>query len=128
MCPAKKELSDSVDAFLDALRPYQRILPRTEFYRVVEAMRGVVACIREDPIDRGVLDVLLTLLRLVDLWALHPDGMLPRNKLITEQEQQMMRRWHGVLSKVLGQLVARADVEVAFEPYAELRQLEDRGE
>jgi hypothetical protein len=119
---AKKELSASADAFLDALRPYRRVLPRGEFHRVAEAMRGVADCIREDPIDREALDILLVLLHTADAWALDPDGMLRRNNLITDDHQRVMRRWLSVLSEVLGRLVAGAELEQAFKPYAELRE------
>lgn len=121
---AKKELSASTDAFLDALRPYRRVLPRAEFHRVAAAMRGVADRIREDPIDREALDMLLVLLHTADAWALDPDGMLRRNKLIPDEDQRMMRRWLSVLSQVLGRLVAGAELEEAFRPYTELRELD----
>jgi hypothetical protein len=87
-------------------------------------MRGVADRIREDPIDREVLDILLVLLHTADAWALDPDGMLRRNKLISDGDQRVMRRWLSVLSQVLGRLVAGAELEEAFRPYTELRELD----
>jgi transposase len=121
---AKMELNASTDAFLDALRPYRRVLPRAEFHRVADAMRGVADCIRKDPIDREALDILLHLLHTADAWALDPDGMLRRNKLISDEDQRVMGRWLGVLSEVLGRLVAGDEIDTAFKPYTDLRELD----
>jgi hypothetical protein len=117
---ARQELERHADRFLDALRPYQGVLPEQAFHDVVAALRRVAGSIRTDPIDRRVLDIVLVLLDVADFTALDPNGMLQRNKLITVDDQRVMRRWLHVLRTILGRLVAGAEVENAFHPYEDL--------
>lgn len=117
---AKRDLRRHADGFLDALRPYRGKLPEDDFHGVVVALRQLADCIRTDPIDREVLDILLQLHHTADFTALDPDGMLQRNRLITAEDQRAMRNWLSALATIVGRLVAGAEVENAFDPYERL--------
>lgn len=117
---AKGDLRRHADRFHDALRPYRGVLPDDDFHGVVAALRRIAECIRTDPLDREVLDILLVLLHTADFTALDPGEMLQRNKLITADDQRVMRSWLYALTEIVGRLVAGAEIEKAFEPYDRL--------
>jgi hypothetical protein len=50
-------------------------------------------------IDRSVVNSLWGILHYSRSWALHPDGMLPRNNLITKEDQETLSEWLDELAE-----------------------------
>ena len=80
--------------FLQSLRPYRGQLD-------TDAMDDVLACVdavadhltTADSLDRTVINSLWGINHYARSWALHPDGMLRRNGLISDADRQYLSDW-----------------------------------
>ena len=80
--------------FLQTLRPYRGQLDS-------DAMNDVIACVdavadhlkTADTLDRAVVNSLWGINHYARSWALHSDGMLRRNGLISDADQQALSDW-----------------------------------
>jgi len=85
--------------FLQTLRPYHGRLDADAFQRVVDCVDAVSRHLQDAPhLDRRVINALWGLCHFARDWGLHPDGMLRRNNLITDQEQATLAGWIDDLS------------------------------
>jgi hypothetical protein len=86
--------------FLQTLRPYRGTLDYEAWDNVLECVDAVAPhLMTSDSIDRSVMNSLWGILYFARCWALHPDGMLPRNKLITSQDQVVLAKWLDELAE-----------------------------
>ena len=86
--------------FLQTLNPYQREL-------VPDAMRDVGVCVdvisdhlkTADFLDRSVINSLWGINHYARAWAIHPDGLLQRNNLISDDDRDTLSTWLDDLSE-----------------------------
>ncbi|MGJ8726767.1 MAG: hypothetical protein ACSHYB_19640 [Roseibacillus sp.] len=108
--------------FLGSLRPYKGALNENNFREVMDAM----FTLRTRMIIPGKigLEAIKDVHRILDLaryWALHPDGMLRRNKLIGEDEVAKMSEWLDIMSGTWKWILDGADDETIFGRYNEYK-------
>ncbi len=84
--------------FLSMLRPYKGLRPEV-YDHLVQCVRTLLPHLKSAPkLDRRVISSLWGICHLARYWGLHPDGMLRRNGLITEEDQATLERWIEELS------------------------------
>jgi len=130
---AKEELSfhsgrnPSIDdarwqaGFLGSLRPYKDMsLVEANFHKVIDCLRVLSPVLRDsDTIEKGVVCDVSGILCLAKSWAVHKDGMLQRNGLITDSEAAMIDAWLDCISYAWAMMLDSQDETMAFEPYDE---------
>lgn len=81
------------DGFTGSLRPYGGLIERN-FHTVLESIYVVGQSIQtEDYIEREVICTLWFICTMTRRWALAPNGMLVRNKLITCDDSEQLQIW-----------------------------------
>jgi len=84
--------------FLSMLRPYKGLHQET-YDHLIQCVRTLAPQLaRDDCVDRRVVSSLWGICHLARSWGLHPQGMLRRNQLITEEDQERLERWIEALS------------------------------
>lgn len=93
------------DGLLTSLRPFRRLEPDhlTELLDAVRALHGQVEATGTVPLH--VVDVALAILTTVHLWALEPDGMLQRNKLLSQADLESLTNWWREFGEAVNMLV-----------------------
>ena len=80
--------------FLQTLRPYRGTLDHDAWNSVLDCVDAVSTQLKTAPVlDRSVVNSLWGILHYSRSWALHPDGMLPRNGLISKEDQETLSGW-----------------------------------
>lgn len=80
--------------FLQTLRPYRGTLNHDAWNSVLDCVDAVSPHLKTAPkLDRSVMNSLWGILHYSRSWALHPDGMLPRNGLISKEDQGTLSGW-----------------------------------
>lgn len=97
--------------FLSMLRPYRGLRQETYDHLVqcVRVLRTELAS--DDCIDRRIVNSLWGICHLARSWGLHPDGMLRRNGLITDEDQRWLEAWIEELSYDVMMLLDRGAPE-----------------
>lgn len=104
--------------FLGGLRPYRGRLPRRQFHNMMAALRVLGHSLGAGgTVDRELVSALWSLTELTRLWALEEDGMLRRNKLISDADLAVLRRWHGMLAYAVMILLESDNEQGAFHEY-----------
>lgn len=81
------------DGFVGSLRPY-RGLQEKNFHVVMEALLTVGERFHQDrQVDQRLVHTVWSLCRYARVWGLHPDGMLRRNRLITDNDAARLELW-----------------------------------
>lgn len=113
----------SENGFLGMLRPFSGELIEDNFHEVMEALKTLAHELEtEEKIDKKVISALWRICHLSRAWAIHPDGMLRRNNLITDKQIQELEGWIEDISYATMFLLDGSGIEVAFEPYNERRK------
>ena len=80
--------------FLQTLRVYRGTLDHDAWKSVLDCVDAVSTHLKAAPmLDRSVVNSLWGILHYSRSWALHPDGMLQRNNLITTEDQETLMNW-----------------------------------
>ncbi|WP_404309313.1 hypothetical protein [Neorhodopirellula lusitana] len=80
--------------FLQSLRPYRGHLDAVAMDDVLNCVDAVAEHIKTaDVLDRAVVNSLWGINHWARSWALHPDGMLRRNGLISDADRQTLSDW-----------------------------------
>ena len=92
--------------FLQTLQPYRGFLDREAWDDVLHCVDAVEEHLRSAPkIDRRVINSLWGICHFARAWAIHPDGMLPRNRLITTTDSEKLATWIDDLSDRVAMLL-----------------------
>ncbi len=92
--------------FLQTLRPYRGTLDSDAWNNVILCVDAVADHLKSAPaIDRRVVNSLWGICFYARSWALHPDGMLPRNNLITVDDQTTLSDWLDNLSERISSML-----------------------
>ena len=104
--------------FLGSLRPYRGELIERNFHEVIECLKVLSPELRSGAlIDREVTSDIVGIVHLARCWALEPDGMLRRNKLITERDQAKLENWIRIIEYSFMMTIDSDDPEEAFAEY-----------
>jgi ribonuclease D len=104
--------------FLGMLRPFQGILLEENYHEVMEALQVLADDVSErDTVDREIMAALWSICHLSKAWAIHPEGMLRRNNLITDAQVEEMETWIEDISYATLCLLDGAGFDEAFHEY-----------
>src|SRR4051812_37093723 len=80
--------------FVHSLRPYEGRLVEKNFHLVMEALFTVGETLyRSQQVDRELVHAIWALCNTARGYGLHPQGMLQRNKLISQADTKRFERW-----------------------------------
>ena len=91
--------------FVRMLRPFDGNLNEENFNEVMAAINCLAHKLQEDYIDRRILANILGICQSIWLWALTPEGMLQRNKLLSEDQICLLTQWFDSIFNRLVELV-----------------------
>jgi len=111
--------------FLGSLRPYQGMeLVEKNFHSVIECLRVLFPSLQSnDLIEKDLVNDVNGILCLGRAWAVHEDGMLLRNGIISNDEAQKIDGWLHCISYVWTMSLDSQDESVAFEGYDQLNEI-----
>ncbi|MDF1755233.1 MAG: hypothetical protein P1U89_20760 [Verrucomicrobiales bacterium] len=104
--------------FLGSLRPFRGYLLPENFHEVMACLRALAPEISQGgTIDREVVNDVVGILHLGRSWAIHPDGMLQRNNLISEADVARLEDWLDTISYSFMMVLDSDDPEEWFSQY-----------
>jgi hypothetical protein len=111
--------------FLGSLRPYKGMdLIEENFHSVIKCLRVLFTFIQtNDVIDKDLVSDINGILCLGRTLAVYEEGMLLRNKIISNEEAQKIDDWLHCISYVWTMSLDSQDEEVAFEEYDQLYEI-----
>ncbi len=104
--------------FLGSLRPFRGSLTEENFHEVMACLRVLADDLGDgETLDRGVVSDLWGIVHLGRAWALAPGGMLRRNGLISQDDQERLGSWLETISYAVLMLLDGAGAEEVFGDY-----------
>ncbi|WP_196161544.1 hypothetical protein [Reinekea sp. G2M2-21] len=105
--------------FLGSLRPYRNIeLVESNFHAVMHCIKILAPYLsRNDAIDKGLISDISGILCFGKAWAVHEDGLLLSNQIITPDQAKTIDSWLDCIFYAWTMLLDSQDENVAFEPY-----------
>ena len=95
-------------------------LVESNFHSVISCIASLALYLkRSDCIDKNMVSDVAGILCLGRAWAVHEDGSLLRNNLITTHEARTIAAWLDCISYTWAILLDTQDKNLAFEPYNE---------
>ena len=92
--------------FLQTLRMYRGTLDHDAWKSVLDCVDAVSTHLKTAPLlDRSVVNSLWGILHFSRSWALHPDGMLRRNQIVTKEDQETLLNWLDELAERIALLL-----------------------
>jgi hypothetical protein len=110
-------------SFLGMLRPYQGVTAQV-LRDLEEALHDCIPHLSAPSAPRDLSRALWSIHTLGRAWAVHPDGMLRRNGLVSEAERAQLTSFLDAFDYAVFCILEGAEVEEAF---AELRRSERAG-
>jgi len=110
------------NGFLGCLRPYQNMpLVEENFHNIFTCLRVLFPFIQKrELLDKGLVSDMTGILHLGRAWAVHEDGMLRSNDLITEEDAAKIDDWLFCLSYAWTMMLDGQDVSEVFGEYDDL--------
>lgn len=105
--------------FLGSLRPFRGQLIEENFHELMEIVRTLAPQLKQPALNREVMSCLWSIIHLGRAWAILPDGMLRRNKLLSDEQIALMEEWLDLLSYAVMILIEDGGEEEAFWGYNE---------
>ena len=106
-----------ISGFLGSLRPYQG-LNEGNFHAVMEAITALAPYFQQKMlVDKEIISALWAICSLGRAWGVEPEGMLRRNRLITDQGAKRLAQWVECISWAVSTLLGGSDLDTALEPY-----------
>lgn len=106
--------------FLGSLRPYRGRPNHEAFHEVMACLKAIGPSLSSaDLVDRRVVSNVWGICHFARDWAIHPDGMLRRNGLISEADVETVECWINCISYATVILLESPDPAEAFAPYEE---------
>lgn len=111
--------------FLGSLRPYQSMeLVESNFHDIITCLKDLAPYLMSnETIDRNLVSDVAAILCLGKAWAVHEEGMLLRNKIITASQARAIDGWLDCISYAWAMILDSQDESLAFEPYNELYKI-----
>lgn len=105
------------NGFLGSLRPYGGALIEENFHEVIACLRALGPELRSaDAIDRQVTADIFGIVHLSRMWS-SPEGMLGRNRLITDRDRKRLESWADAISYAFMAILDGCDDKEAFAEY-----------
>jgi hypothetical protein len=121
--PNSLEDPRALNGFLGSLRPYRGHLVESNFQEIMEALRVLAPGLEKQPqLDRETISALWAICHLARAWGVHPDGMLRRNGLISENDVKTLETWIDTISEALFFVLSGSGIESALHDYNNRRQ------
>ena len=107
--------------FLGSLRPYQGMeLIESNFHNIIECLYTLSPYLRESElIEKGIVSDVSGILCLAKAWAVHADGMLRSNNIITQNQANVIDGWLDCISYTWTMVLDSQDENIAFKSYNE---------
>ena len=105
--------------FLCSLRPYQGMSQiEKNFHEIVSCLRVLALTLsKQKLIDKGLGSNIAGIIGFGRMWAVHEDGMLRRNNLITPDEAFQIAEWLDCIEYIWMMILDTDDETVIFEIY-----------
>ncbi len=101
--------------FLGSLRPFGGTLSDDNFKEVMECMLTLADEFAKESVERDMVSDVVSMITLARAWS-SPNGMLGRNNLLTEEQQEHIFSWTDTMSASLMYLL-EGDEEDARNEY-----------
>jgi len=110
------------NGFMGCLRPFQNMgLVAENFHDIFKCLRALFSFIQKsERLDKGLVSDMAGILHLGRAWAVHEDGMLRSNDLITKEEAGKIDDWLFCISYAWTMLLDGQDESEVFGEYEEL--------
>lgn len=105
------------NGFLGHLRPFKGKLREENYHLIMQALQVLAPEMEKDFIDKRIISSIMAVCHLGRMWALHPEGMLQSNKLITKEQTRQIDNWLIDISYAAFCLLDGAGAEEAFWNY-----------
>lgn len=106
-----------ISGFLGSLRPYQG-LNEANFHAVMAAITALAPYFQKERlVDKEIIAALWAICSLGRAWGVQPDGMLRRNRLISDQDAMRLDQWIECISWAVSTLLGGSDLDTALELY-----------
>ena len=105
------------DGFLGSLRPYQGKLIEDNFHEVISCLRILSEGLCQEKVEQNVVSDIMGIIHLGRAWGIYENGMLKRNKLISEKDSRLLESWIEIISYTFMMILDTGDEEIAFEEY-----------
>jgi len=108
---------DTESGFLAMFRPYHG-LDEDKFHQMMQTLRALAPDLQDrEQIDADLMNALWSIQTYTHEWVLYPQGMLRRNRLISEAELERVYLWMSLFSWTVANLLQGMPVEEAFRNY-----------
>ena len=107
------------NGFLGQLRPFKGILHEENYHLIMKSLKVLAPEMEKDFIDKRIINTIWGICHLGRMWAVHPEGMLQSNNLITKQQILQIDNWLIDISYAACCLLDGAGSEEAFFEYEE---------
>ncbi len=104
--------------FLGMLRPFQGELLEENFIEIMELLKVIKNELIESNINRDVMSAFWGICHYGRVWGLETEGMLQRNKLLSEEQTELLSEWISCISYTVTCLI-EGNEEEAFLEYTE---------
>ncbi|MFB9078061.1 hypothetical protein ACFFLS_18960 [Flavobacterium procerum] len=105
------------NGFLGQLRPFRGELREENYHLVMQALKRLAPEMEKDFVDKRIISSIMAITHLGRMWAIHPEGMLQSNKLITKEQTEQIDDWLTDISYAAFCLLDGAGAEEAFWNY-----------
>ena len=104
------------NGFLGMLRPFTGVLYETNFYEIMKCLEVLSFDFQSREIKQETIGYLWSICHFSRAWALHEEGMLQRNNLLTREQIQVLDDWVDIISYAVMNLL-EGNIEEAFSEY-----------
>ncbi|QSW91356.1 hypothetical protein J0383_11265 [Flavobacterium endoglycinae] len=105
------------NGFLGHLRPFRGKLREENYHLIMQALRVLAPEMEKDFVDRRIISSIMGITHLGRMWAVHPEGMLQSNKLISKEQVTQIDNWLMDISYAAYCLLDGAGTKEAFWDY-----------
>ncbi|KAF2506626.1 hypothetical protein [Flavobacterium foetidum] len=105
------------NGFLGQLRPFCGKLNEKNYHLIMKALQVLAPEMEKDFVDKRIISAIMGITHLGRMWAIHPEGMLQSNNLITAEQTAQINDWLTDISYAAFCLLDGAGAEEAFWNY-----------
>lgn len=104
------------NGFLGSLRPFRGNLNEDNFHEIMACLKTISCELNSNELDKKAILDIFSIIHFTEIWALHRDGMLRRNNLISKEQLLTLEYWHYLFSHAFYCLMA-GQLDEAFYEY-----------
>lgn len=103
--------------FLGQLRPFKGTLNEKNYHLIMQALKVLAPELEKELIDRRIIACVWGICHLGKMWAIHPEGMLQSNHLISQKQTSQIDDWLSDISYAAFSLLDGTGAAEAFWNY-----------